>query len=62
MRCRVDCDRINAGVVALGESPADRSREVLLIPNYIRVKATTKCYCSKRKRVVSYYSEYPSHP
>ena len=36
--CRVDYRRINAGVVALGESPAGRSREASLIPNYVRLK------------------------
>ena len=31
-RCRVDDRQINAGVVAMGESPADRIREISLIP------------------------------
>ena len=39
-----------AGVVALGESPADRSGQAPLIPNYVRVEASAKCYSSKKKR------------
>ena len=46
-RCRVERYRINAGVVALGESlRLIVAWEASLLPNYIRVKATTNCYCS----------------
>ena len=57
-RCRVDCHRANAGLVALGESSADRSGEASLIPNYIQqvvVKATTtKCYRSIRRTYLTH--------
>ena len=39
--------RINAGVVALGESPADDNRKASLIPNYTQILATTECYVSE---------------
>ena len=48
-RCRVDYQRINAGVVALGESPDGRSREASLILNYIRLKRRRNVTRTKKK-------------